>query len=256
VVAGLADLPGHPAAQNKRVAYKDPVKDVEMQNTRDLLDPRVFFGDGGSTKWWDDIGHLKEEAGRIGDALKVSEAEGPGGRWYRISVFMVGGWLATLTCSPEAGFNPVRRVVSLDHAGEKMLKDVQWQWKRFGEIYLPAEVTTVQYDRQTGTPTNSLRVRLGKCIVNKPVDPDQFTYKALGLKDGDLVMDRVDRQFLIHENGKLVKLADFGKRYAPPASPSTPAMSTTRWVLVAFSIICLAIAVTALAIKRSRSRTG
>lgn len=260
LVPELADLPGNPAAQNKRVAYKDSIEGVAKQRYRDLLDPRLFFGVGVPKSYWDYFGQLKAQAGRLGDRLKVFQADGPGGPWYRFSLSLQGGGIEMMTFSPEAQFNPVRRVMTRvitdDDAGEKVLQDVQWQWKRFGDIYLPAEVKIVDNVRGSKTPTNILNVKLGKCVLNKPVDPQQFTYKALGLKDGDLVMDRVNRQFLIQDNGKLVKLASFGERYVPPGSSLSAAMSTTRWVLVVFSIVLLAIAVTALVIRRVRSRNA
>ena len=256
VVPELADLPGHPQAQNKRVAYRDPVEYVQKQRLRDLLDPRVFFNNG-ALRLWDSIGKYKKEAKRLGDRLKLLVADGPGGPWYRIALSLTGGGLATLTFSPQVHFHPVRRIVLLEESGEKVVDgDERWEWKRFGEIYVPVKVTVSVRSGDPAGHYNVLRAELVRCILNKAVDRDQFTYKALGLKDGDLVMDRVNRQFLIHKNGSLVKLADFGERSSPPGWPSNPAISTARWVLVAASIVVLGGLVAALAIRRSRSRTG
>ena len=254
VVPAPADLPAHPAAQNKRVAYKDPVEDVRKQRERDLLDPRLFFGpDLPSGTYADYLVRLSKRAESLDDDLRVWQSEGRGGPWYRISVSMAGGGLATLICSPGVGFNPVLRLLSADNAGTKVLKRVQWRWQRFGEIYVSSEVSIVEYRPWSKIPTGTLKATLTQCVLNRPVSRNQFTYEALGLQDGDLVMDRVNRQFLVYEGGKLTKLADFGDKYVAGDSARAQSEVIARLLLAACSSGLLIIVAAILILRRVRS---
>ena len=132
---------------------------------------------------------------QIAQGLTLSQAEGPGGRWYWEQVRFPGTGGTKATCfttiwSPEAGYNPVVQFSSEEQPDGKLGDKTEWQWKLFNDTYVPATFKLIAYH---GEPDGSLNLQqdatLEDCVVNKPLDPHQFDYEGLGLKDGDEVMD-------------------------------------------------------------------
>ena len=56
--------------------------------------------------------------------------------------------------------------------------------------------------------------------MNRPLGPHQFDERGLGLSDGDLVLNHLERVAYIIKGGEPVKLANFGER-SDPASRRT-----------------------------------
>src|SRR5262249_1337071 len=89
--ATSAFLPDHPDAQRKRRVERFAVGEARMQEGG-TVDPRAFFKlDPGNSFWTglelyaralrDELGAAQKTA--VEERLRVSEADGPGGRWYR-----------------------------------------------------------------------------------------------------------------------------------------------------------------------------
>lgn len=72
------------------------------------------------------------------------------------------------------------------------------------------------------------------CAVNHPIDPSRFTYAGLGMRDGDLVMDRIEGVAYILRDGELCKLADFDTEPEPRRGNRL-----LRWILGGIPAILL-----------------
>ena len=120
--ATSAFLPDHPDAQNKRRAERFPVREARMREGG-TLDPRAFFKFDPGNSFWTGFelyarafhGDFGAEQKRVVEQrLKIGQADGPGGRWYRDQMGFgnPGGpmlWVTTIW-SPQAGYNPVSMV--------------------------------------------------------------------------------------------------------------------------------------------------
>jgi RNA polymerase sigma factor (sigma-70 family) len=242
--ATSAFLPGHPQAQNKRRVERFDVKEASMREGG-AVDPRAFFKfDTGNSFWTGlelyaqamrgDLG--AEQKKMIEERLKLTQADGPGGTWYRDQMGFgnPGGrmyWVTTLW-SPQAGFNPVRMVGTLDTSDGKLETKIEWQWKVTGGIYVPSTINETAYRGKGDRLSKQQRTALQGCVLNQPLGLHQFDEGGLGVSDGDLVLDHLERVAYIINGGEPVKLANFGEGsiLAPPAAKpaATTETGTTR----------------------------
>jgi hypothetical protein len=212
---------GFPRAQYKHAAFRDAPEKAANKHFGDLMDPRCFFGLDSGAKFWEGLNLVIQglQEGRAGvlsvyeavDSRRpcyriVRELQGPGGASKR---YLTSVW------DSEQGFNAVSLTASRDASGKELVTRRNWSWVRSGGVYVPAGVDEALYDARSGRLTYHREVKLEQSAVNEPLDPAQFTYKALGLRDDDLVMDRIENVCYVMHDGNLVKVADFGDKYKP-----------------------------------------
>jgi RNA polymerase sigma factor (sigma-70 family) len=232
-------LPNHPQAQRKRRAERFPVREAAMREGG-TPDPREFFKfDPGNSFWTGLELYARAFRGELGadqknvveQHLKIGKAEGPGGRWYRDQMGFTnpGGptlWITTFW-SPQAGYNPVSMLRSHDTPDGKPESKIEWQWKQIEGIYIPSTIKESAYRAAGGALSKEQTTRLKECALNRPLSPHQFDERGLGLVDGDLVLNHLERVAYIFKGGQPVKLANFGEgsvlRQAPPKRSPAPA---------------------------------
>ena len=249
--ATSAFLPDHPDAQNKRRVDRFPVGEARMREGG-ALDPRDLFKfDPGSMFWTGLELYAQAFRGELGadqkkvveERLQIGQADGPGGRWYRqqMNFTNLAGpvlWATTLW-SPQAGYNPVSMVMTHDQPDGKLEVRIAWQWKVIDRVYVPSTVKESVYRAADGGLSKEQETKLKECVLNGPLGPHQFDERGLGLADGDIVLNHLERVTYIIKGGEPVKLAKFGERSvlrpavvqpAPLRHPVTrrPAGSTPR----------------------------
>jgi hypothetical protein len=259
---GFSEIINDPEAQNKRTAFRDSPVETSRQHYGDLMDPRNFFGFGNSSqKSWDipqtDLQALKGEYGEeakklANETITIFQSNGPGGVWYRLFTLLDNSRThLNIVWSPEAGYNTVSYdVINKGVVDEKPRSKISWRWKKIDGVYIPVWMKEFLYRRDTGEMTLSREVELKDCRVNKPIDPAQFTYAGLGMKDGELVKDKINKAFYTIKDGKPVKLGNFGKKYIPPEERT----SLTRWLIIAVGAL-LFVGGTAHSIARRKKNT-
>ncbi len=216
----------HPRARAKRAAYRDPPERAAGKEYGDLMDPRTFFGLHPSRPFWEELnlstkalsgGFMRGSTQEAQKRVKMFKSESADGEWFALSLDFnasQGGGHNYMTSiwSPLAGFNPVSYVVSKDPEGKEPITTVSWKWKVVENTYLPAEVDHVRY-ADDGSKKYHRTATLKKVSINNPLDSDQFSYTSLGLAEGELVLDKVERAVYIMEGGEAVKLANFGDKF-------------------------------------------
>jgi hypothetical protein len=105
------------------------------------------------------------------------------------------------------GYNPVIWFSSWEKPDGRLADRTEWQWKLVDGAYVPAAIKHMAHE--DGAPETQRDATLEDCVLNQPLDPHQFDYEGLGLKDGDMINDHIDRVYYTLKNGKLVKLGDF-----------------------------------------------
>ena len=189
-----------------------------------ILDPRSFFKFDPGNSFWTGLelyarafrGELgAEQKNVVEQRLKISQADGPGGRWFRDHMgFMNPGgptmWITTLW-SPQAGYLPVSTVRSHRYT--------RWQAPIEDRMAVEADrrhLYTFEYQgmglpRPGGQPSKEQTTTLKECTLNRPLNPHQFDERGLGMSDGDLVLNHLERVAYIIKGGEPVKLANFGE---------------------------------------------
>lgn len=254
---------GHPQARNRRAAFRDPPHDAEGQHRGDLLDPRLFFGLNPRQKIWEFLEmHLRVLRGEHGPELKtkfeernqVYQALLGNEPWYRLDLRMTAPDgttdVAGIAFRANAGFYPVEDSLWKGARGQTLQRRTQWRYTQAGGVYVPAHVVESIYDAQG--LRHERESDLTNCAINEPIDSAQFTYAALGVTDGDLIMDRIDGVCYIEERGKPKKLAKFGEKYDPESE--LRAGRWLRWSALGAGVIGLTILVLVMYIRRRKSR--
>ncbi len=233
--ATSAFLPDHPQAQNKRRVERFAAREAQMREGGSP-DPRAFFKFDPGNSLWSGLelyahafrGELGAEQKKIvEERLKLGQSEGPGGRWYREQMWFTnpGGsmlWVTTLW-SPQSGYNPVSKVMALDKPEGKLESRMEWQWKVIDGIYVPSTIKESVYHAPDGGLSREQETKLKECALNQPLGPHQFDERGLGVNDGDLVLNNLERVAYIIKGGEPVKLANFGERSILRPAPAQPA---------------------------------
>ena len=232
---GFAYVPDYPETRGKRTAFRDPAKWSEGKLLGDLPDPRMLFGlSAQGMKFWEEFTlisqGIKDYRAKLNTPpIAVYDSQGEGGAWYRMeerfmnrSRKLIDSYMI-VNVSAATGFNVVSNVLSRDAAGEHPESKKLWQWKRYNGVFLPERTIELLYTSETGKPIYRREMKLQECKVNDTIAPSLFSYQGLGLKDGDVVMDNIDKVCYILRNGGLEKLANYGEKYYPP--------DTNRWAL-------------------------
>src|SRR5204862_285700 len=143
---GFSAVINHPGTKNKRAAFRDSLDKAARQEFGDLMDPRNFFGSGGSA-FWDELqvlvramrGDLGEETkDKVSKAISVYDVQSKADsiKWYRmtevlsgpdpkapVSIYLVYIW------SSESGFNCVEMNTARDIAGTEPVRKARWSWR-------------------------------------------------------------------------------------------------------------------------------
>lgn len=227
-----AVLPDHPEAQNKRAAHRRPPEDARGREFAELLDPRLFFHCASPWPSWEELDRYasvlqgKKGAEQQQDAaerLRIDQAiDGGGAIWYRIRTRMIapdsGDLFLTSVWSPLAGFNPVSLTWVDKIGGSETVRSARiWEWKKMDGIFVPAFVSEVTRANESGAIDKRI-IELKECSLNKPLPPNQFSYAALGLGTGDLVLDEIEKAVFVIHDGQPRRLAGFNMPYDPTQS--------------------------------------
>jgi len=105
----------------------------------------------------------------------------------------------TLICSSDAGFNVVLCVDTANY--NSVLGKRIWDYGLINGVYLPLQTTRVRFDKQTGNLDTQSTSTFINQKVNKSISDEVFTYKNLGLQDGDKFIDKIqDKEYTYQGN--------------------------------------------------------
>jgi hypothetical protein len=245
-VRSINEISDYPEAKRAAAAFRDPVEEAAAMDHSTLLDPRIFFGWSRDNPFWGAFSKfaaaLKNDRDdtlkkQVDSALGVAKMMRPDGTWYRVQTKMGSMGLATSVWSPKAGYNPVSFILLADEAGMPPLMSLAWSWKAIDGIYVPFVFKEALYTGPNKMLSLKRDVTTKKCALNGPLSEKQFEYAALGLTNGNVVVDRIERMTYVWNNGETVALAAFGERFVPPVDRST----VIRWSLVAATVLLILI---------------
>jgi hypothetical protein len=226
--ADVGVISNFPEARNRRAAYREPTQRASAKRMGDLVDPRDFFAFNSHEETFGDKlafyarvikGEFGAEQQARSDSLKMYVAHLGDETLYRIVQelngpdrrYVVSDWGSTVD------FLPLRMAITADENGEEVVQEVRVDWKTIDGVYIPnqAIATGIVEGGKTGYRREA---NLITCEINSPLDPHQFDYQGLGLKDGELVIDEIENVVYVINGGALDKLTDFGAEYVPQES--------------------------------------
>jgi hypothetical protein len=159
----------------------------------------------------------------LDDRVEICSFVEDGRTWYRINQDI--GPLGKPTAraisvwNPNVAYNLSSYRIETIPEGKPVLT-MSWKWKQVDDVYVPAESQLRRYNPTADSLTYSRDVVMEDCILNSPIDPEQFSYKGLGLKDGDVIYDRISKVINIYRNGNCEKLANYNERFSPEPAPA------------------------------------
>jgi hypothetical protein len=246
ILPTIPELPGFPETERKRVAWREPPEGVSKRSLTEMIDPYEYFDFVN----WGNVKHFFEAlSGNFGektknaamkDILLFEATDENGDKWYRMYYQIStgkGNDESNIFWSQKAGFSPVCYLNT--NSSHLPIHLVQVRWEKENNIFFPVESHVVTYHENEVLSYRRESV-IENLKINQPIDSKQFSYSALGLSDGDILVDRVKQQVFTIKNDKPVYLAKFYEKY------QTPQERNFNWVrmyimLLGFALIALGI---------------
>jgi hypothetical protein len=109
----------------------------------------------------------------------------------------------------QSNFLPVCAIQTRD---KQIFSSIQVQWDKRDHVFIPIISSNV-YFMDDGRLSVRQKMTMQEMQINKPIDSKQFSYSALGLSDGDILVDQIKQQVFTIQNDKPVYLAKFYETY-------------------------------------------
>lgn len=148
------------------------------------------------------------QCGIDGYTLKVEERTDANTTQYRIQipgkVSPTDYIFMTMVFSSEKGFNII--LLETTKVGGELFRKRTWAYEVVDGVYLPTKTTEQNFRPDTGQISYDGESTFSNLRVNQPISAEIFTYKNLGLKNGDNFIDKVAIKEYIYQDGKLVEI--------------------------------------------------
>jgi len=257
--AQYGDFREVPALTGKvgRAAMRKPLEEAQRQGHATVVDPRDFFGYAGffwkqleaiqDTLRKDTEGKVKRPAGATGPVITVESFGDGAGQEYRVALTLwrslegsgAGKIRILFRFAKRVGYNCESVGVSGETGAD--VEMTGWEYTTVKDIFIPSKISRVVLDPKKGQPKSRRGLVLKSCKVNEGIGDAELSLAALGLKDGERVLDYVDEVCYEYKDGGLVNPVSFDAppldSQARPASTSRPWLSVTLLVNVVFLLL-------------------
>ncbi|MDR1385522.1 MAG: hypothetical protein LBJ67_16995 [Planctomycetaceae bacterium] len=257
ILPTIPELPDYPGTENKRVAWRESPEPLVNKTLVEMIDPYEYFD---LKKTWGNVesfyehmkgihGNLLKEAA-LKDISLFEAKDEKNNKWYRIFYKVsCGGNFdeVNIFWFQEVKFYPVCYLyTNSSHITTNLL---QVRWKNINGLLFPVDSYVVSY-YNSGDLSYRRKMTMSDVKINEPISPDQFTYSALGLKDDDILVDRIKQTVYTIQNNKPVKLAKFYEKYQTPYERN---VNIFRFIIIGIGILLMATGV-ALRLLRYKKR--
>jgi hypothetical protein len=244
----IAELLDFPTAMNTRVARRIS-SEMAARNLVDNIDPMEYFD---LKKWGNTKAYLDAILGKEGDEEKnkvfsvfslYKTSDVP--PWFLAAIVIPQNSstemiFKTYWC-PGKVFLPVHHsVIQKRNNNTELTRGLtQIEWLRYDTIFFPKKASSTTY-YDTGKLSYRRDMTTNNLLVNEVLAKDQFNFSALGLENGDLLLDEIKQTVFTIQNNKPVYLAKFYEKYQTPRERS---FNRVRMfiMLLGFALIVLGI---------------
>jgi len=117
-------------------------------------------------------------------------------------------FLKMVFCS-ENGFNIVS--YELADSNGKLLRRLTWAYELVSGVYLPQKTTEERFERTNGGLSYYIEGTFRNLQINQPIPEETFSYKNLGLKNGDKFIDKIGGKEYTYQDEKLIEVEKSNK---------------------------------------------
>lgn len=126
--------------------------------------------------------------------------------------------LVTMVFSSKKGFNIVSYEVT-DPNG-KVFQQLTWEYELVSGVYLPKKTTEQIFELENGGLSYEAKYTFKNTKTNHHIPEETFTYKNLGLKNGDKFIDKIlDKEFT-YQDGDLIPVSSGSSRIFKQVNPT------------------------------------
>jgi hypothetical protein len=249
------------SVKSGRAAFKDPVTRNERQSESSIIDPRRFFWVSGIELTYGDYfaNYAKMlVAGSQGKAdFLVESAKGDEGTDFRVRI----SGHQELVVRSAKGFCPTSIVQkTMDGKGLMSVRDMRYVEQN--GVFVPNRVDFTLFD-DDGQGVHFERTwTLEKSEINQPLAADTFSYKQLGLQEGERVVDRIEGIGYLYRNGELTDAVRFDVDKPKVQNVQTPVVNddADTWapwrLLIGANTVAIIALCVVFAVRRWRSRSA
>jgi hypothetical protein len=203
------------AITSRKAVKKVRQKGLTCSNlTPPVSDPREHFVVGEPI--WETFPRVLEyinlhgELNVDGYTLKVEECPDGNLTKYRIQI---PGKISpedyifvTRVFSSKKGFN----IVSYEETNPEgeLLHKKTWDYDLVNGVYVPSRTTEQIFERKNGELSYEAKYTFKNQKVDKPIPEETFTYKNLGLKNGDKFVDKITNKEYTYQDGDLISVSE------------------------------------------------
>lgn len=108
----------------------------------------------------------------------------------------------TMVFSSEKGFNIISLETTISDG--QLFQKKTWDYGLVDGVYLPKKTTEQIFDRKSGDLSYETTYTYNNLKVNQPIPAETFTYKNLGLKNGDKFVDKILGKEYTYRDGELI----------------------------------------------------
>lgn len=100
--------------------------------------------------------------------------------------------------SPQQTVDPIHNAV--------LLQKRTWSYDLVDGVYVPSKMTQQEFDWPDGRLTHERTMTFTRQKVNKPIPNDTFSYKNLGLQNGDRYTDKIQGKEYVYKDNMLAEV--------------------------------------------------
>jgi hypothetical protein len=207
-----------------KMAFRWPLKRAKNEQWSDVRDPRKYFSEGHKMIWEDlDVlrNHIENPSPNI-----------PEGKTPQIRIMTEGTKTYIKTrfyrsedckgCNPNLEFVNINMILdssmeyNLIHrealsTNNEILQTLDITYESIDGICVPKTVHYVTFRSADLKKSFDSKITFTKSILNVPIPEETFTYKNLGLKDGEKFVDKIADKEYKYQDANLVPIAEPNK---------------------------------------------
>ena len=221
-----------------RQAFRLPLEKTKNEQWSDIRDPRKYFSEGHKMFW--------EDLEVLSNLIANPAPDIPEGKAPRIGIFTEGTKTYIKTrfyrsedcnsCDPNLefvninlildnsiGYNAIRREALSKN--NEILNTLDIAYENIDGIFIPKSVHFVISRSSDFKKSFDSKITFTKSILNAPIPEETFTHKNLGLKEGEVFRDEIQKKRYKYEDASLVFVSDVldrssEKKINKPAVPN------------------------------------
>ena len=212
----LAEIPDSPSFPIDTVVRVTPPEDELNRGHEGFVDPYRPY----DMKSWGNVDYVlrlleggegTDKQNEVKSAVSVCESnDDQGNKWFLYRQSFAGGNSLCVVWGEPSGFLPVCHAYM--NSDQRLITAYSVKWRNDDGIYVPEDILSESY-LPNGDLSTRQKIYADRCELNEPVSPDQFSFRALGLKEGGLIVDNIQKKIYRYEKGEPVFFSEFNAKW-------------------------------------------